>query len=332
MADMACPSGRTPYASPLPSECMAQCTPCTHHPGWMNNFNEPCSLPTYRCASSVCAKAPYVPKALRRANYSGYHARAFVMSAFPATRALAAANVTRSRAVSIEGNPGIFQTPPRHARALKALTSLSGLRRLKLIVGLRDPFDLAFSLWSFLSAIGQEGKRVDVRMSRALAAIEACNDTLYTSPMTLLNLPPKEVEAYRLCLDDRPRSKQHFYLYGGLYALHLLGWLHLGYGGEQFLFVKMKSLPREPAQVPPLQRELASFIGMPPPARALPGVCISATMVTSKGQRLRSHNATVADVKTAFKSSATGRSLQRFLSGHDELLRALMLREKVRVY
>ena len=169
------------------------------------------------------------------------------------TRILSEANVTRDRLVTLEGNPGIFQTPPRHARALKSLTTTEGRHHLKLIVGLRDPFDLAFSLWSFLSAIGQEGKRVELRISRALAAIEACNDTLYQMPTRLMSLSAEELQAYRsaacssallqlsqhlpptlpplpplttpslptttathrTCLDDRPRSKQHFYLYGG---------------------------------------------------------------------------------------------------------------------
>ena len=129
------------------------------------------------------------------------------------TRGLAEANVTPARLAALEGNPGIFQTPPRHARALKSLASEDGRRKLRLIIGLRDPFDLSFSLWSFLSAIGQEGKRVELRMARALAAIDACNDTLYMSPVRLLGLTAHELEVYRSCLDDRPRSKQHFYVY-----------------------------------------------------------------------------------------------------------------------
>ena len=74
-----------------------------------------------------------------------------------------------------------------------------------------------------------------------------------------------ELQAYRTCLDDRPRAKQHFWLYGGLYGLHLLGWLHLGYSGEQFLLVKMGSLPRKAEQVAPLQKELAGRFTVLPP-------------------------------------------------------------------
>ena len=72
--------------------------------------------------------------------------------------------------------------------------------------------------------------------------------------------------------------------------------------------------------------------GLQAPVRAEPGVCISPTMVTTKRQRLRAHNATVSQVKSDFKASETAASLKRFLSGHDALLKALMEREKVRVY
>lgn len=325
---------RVPYDQALPTACHATCEPCTHHPGWMNNFDEACAIGAYKCASNLCANAPYVPKALRRQNFSAHHRRLFTLTAYPSLSALAAANVSASRLASIEGNPGIFQTPPRHARALRALTTSEGQLSLKLIVGLRDPFDLGFSLWSFLSSIGQEGKRVEMRMGRALAAIQACNDSLAEEPMRLLKLSPAELEAYRLCLDDRPRSRQHFYLYGGLYALHLLGWLHMGFKGSQFLFVRMQSLPRQPSQVRPLQAELASFLDLPsPPATPERGVCLSATMVTSKRQKLRAHNgSTVAAVKRDFRESETAQSLFKFLAGHDALLKALFEREKVRVY
>lgn len=148
LRDMACPvaGGRVPYDKPLPSSCLGECKPCTHHPGWVNNVEAPCAISPYRCASLTCAEAPYVPKVLRRQNYSHYHTRAFSLTAYPSLSALSDANVTSSRLSSIEGNPGIFQTPPRHARALAALTTPAGRHRLRLIIGLRDPFDLAFSL------------------------------------------------------------------------------------------------------------------------------------------------------------------------------------------
>ena len=55
-------------------------------------------------------------------------------------------------------------------------------------------------------------------------------------------------------------------------------------------------------------------------------------MITAKGQRIRAHNASVREVKRTFRTSATATSLQRFLTGHDALLRALFARERIRVY
>ena len=323
------------FVKPLPASCLSECAPCALHAGWVNNVEAPCAISSFRCASRTCAEAPYVPKALRRANYSAFHARAFTLTAFPSLESLAAANISARRLASLEGNPGLFQTPPRHARALASLTTATGRLQLKLIIGLRDPFDLAFSLWAFLATIGQEGRRVEQRMGRALAAVQACNDSLADNPMQLLQLSPSALAEYRACLDDRPRSKQHFYLYGGLYALHLLGWLHQGFEGRQFLFVRMASLPRTPAQAAALQRELAAFLDLtvPPQPRAGSGsTCLSASMITAKSQRIRAHNASVRDVKRIFKQSPTAVSLQRFFAGHEALLRALMARERVRLF
>ena len=334
MADAQCEP--TAYDAPLPARCQSTCTPCHHHPGWQDNYDAPCPLASYRCNSPVCADAVYVPKAVRRRlNYSGHHARAFMLTAFVSWSELAAANISRGRVASIEGNPGIFQTPPRHALALHALAAgAAGRARLRLIVGLRDPFDLAFSLWSFLSSIGQEGKRVETRMGRSLEALLGCNATLFEQPGLLPTLPPKAFEAYRACLDERKTSRQHFYVYGGLYALHLLGWLRLGYGGEQFLFVRMASLPRDAASARALQLELARFVGLPAPPdrRGGEGLCLQPTMTTRKAQRLRAHNASVRDVKTSFKASPTATRVHRFLDAHDGLLRQLLETHKVRVY
>ena len=91
--------------------------------------------------------------------------------------------MTRDRLVTLEGNPGIFQTPPRHSRALLSLTLPSRRAQLKFVVGWRDPLDLAFSLWSFLASLGQEGKRVEQRMSRALEVLSSCNAALAAEPL-----------------------------------------------------------------------------------------------------------------------------------------------------
>jgi len=125
-------------------------------------------------------------------------------------------------------------------------------------------------------------------------------------------------QAYRLCLDARPTSRQHFWVFGGLYGLHLLGWLRHGFAPSQFLFVRMASLPRAAADVPALQKELATFLGLsPPPAdSAQSGVCLSATMITSKQVIVRAHGAPVRDVKSAFRASPTARNLSAFLARH----------------
>ena len=52
-----------------------------------------------------------------------------VSSAFASTAELSAVNVSAGRVLSLEGYPGVFQTPPRHARALAALTTPDGRRR-----------------------------------------------------------------------------------------------------------------------------------------------------------------------------------------------------------
>ena len=169
--------------------------------------------------------------------------------------------------------------------------------------------------------------------------------------MLLLDLPPAELAQYRACLDDRPRSKQHFYIYGGLYGLHLLGWLHLGYTGDQCLFVRMASLPRTLEQVARLQMELATFLGLSLDAESFGeahhgpddrkasssrgrerSVCLSATMITAKGQRIRAHNASVREVKKAFRETSVAASLERFFTGHRMLLDALLTRERVHVF
>ena len=46
-----------PYATPLPAECRPTCSPCDLHPGWMNNFDEPCPFPPKPCDSQTCPNA-----------------------------------------------------------------------------------------------------------------------------------------------------------------------------------------------------------------------------------------------------------------------------------
>ena len=175
-------------------------------------------------------------------------------------------------------------------------------------------------------------------MGRSLDALLGCNATLGLQPSLLAVLPPAELDAYRVCLDARKTSRQHFYVYGGLYALHLLGWLRQGYGGDQFLFVRMTSLPRDALSARALQRELAGFLGLPPPSISADGggsdgLCLQPTMTTAKLGRMRAHNgSSVRDVKSAFAASPTAARVHRFLDAHDAVLRHLFERHKVRVY
>ena len=120
-----------------------------------------------------------MPKALRRANFSGHHARLFSVTAFVSTAALAESRIAPSRLSSVEGNPGIFQTPPRHARALAALTTAGGKHRLRLIVGLRDPLDLAFSLWSSAQMLLIQLQTEKVHEKRALVEIAGLSRAQY---------------------------------------------------------------------------------------------------------------------------------------------------------
>ena len=169
---------------------------------------------------------------------------------------------------------------------------------LRFVVGLRGAYDLGFSLWSFLASIGQEGKRVGcasaARSPRSPSATPA-------AAAPLLRPPPAEVAAYRGCLDERPRAKQHFYLQGGLYALHLLGWIAQGFAPSQFLLVRMSSLPRAPAQAR-APEALAAFVGCrrPSDSAATARLCLGSSMVTRKQHRVKMHNgSTVAQPSLA---------------------------------
>ena len=48
--------------------------------------------------------------------------------------------------------------------------------------------------------------------------------------------------------------------------------------------------------------------------------------------KVRAHNATVREVKRAFRESPTAAELRAFLDGHTRLLQTLLTREGVRVY
>jgi len=108
----------------------------------------------------------------------------------------------------------------------------------------------------------------------------------------------------------------------------------MGFRGEQFLFVRMTSLPRDEKTASALQAELSSFLGMglEQDYAASGGLCLGQSMVTSKKSRLRAHNATVKAVKSSFKATQAANDLKTFLDGHDQMLKLLLQRERVRVY
>ena len=59
-----------------------------------------------------------------------------------------------------------------------------------------------------------------------------------------------------------------------------------------------------------------------------PFVCLSVCL-----QRLRAHGgATVKQVKRDYLASAAAAELRRFFAGHDEALKQLLARERVRVF
>ena len=108
---------------------------------------------------------------MRKRNFSAAHARAYGVTAFPSWRALAEANVSVDRVMTVEGNPSLWHSAAVHAPQLVALTTAAGRRALRFIVGLRPPYELAFSLWSFLSQIGREGRTLPAAMGEVRAEV-----------------------------------------------------------------------------------------------------------------------------------------------------------------
>ena len=100
-----------------------------------------------------------------------------------------------------------------------------------------------------------------------------------------------------------------------LYALNFLAWLP-HFRGDQFLFVRNEALPRDAAQATALQRALATFLGLPPPAADRGKLCLNANFVTNKGKVVRAHNATIAEVKGTLAASKEGREVKAFFDAH----------------
>merc|ERR1712228_542909 len=112
----------------------------------------------------------------------------------------------------------------------------------------------------------------------------------------------------------------------------------LGFRGEQFMFVRMQALPKTAADSQKLQAALADFmrVDLPKvPSYRRPKAqvaCLSATMTTRQQQLVRSHNASVVDVKRHFRSSNAATALRTFLDSHNSVLKHLIQRERVRIF
>jgi hypothetical protein len=112
--------------------------------------------------------------------------------------------------------------------------------QVRFVVGLRDPLDLYFSLWSFMMSIGKEKSHLRVMCDNALTSVRKCHRTgTRVDPPTLYarRSLSQQTRDYWRCLRNVP------YLTGGLYALPLL-MLTAHFDGRQVLFVPMETLPR----------------------------------------------------------------------------------------
>ena len=325
------------YAKPLPEECAQTCRPCEGMDAAVRGAAGAgaCSaaLRPYRCSSPQCREG-YVPKWLRQRNYSAQYARAYAVSALPHRAALRAANVTADRVAVLEGQPRLWGSRVSGAR-LAALAALSsrGHAALRFVVGLRDPFELMFSLWSFLYTLGRMPGRVEPTVGRALAHVRGCNATLFAAPARVLRTPEAELAEYHYCVREGKAAERanSFLVHDSLYALNFLAWLP-HFRGDQFLFVRNEALPRDAAQATALQRALATFLGLPPPAADRGKLCLNANFVTNKGKVVRAHNATIAEVKGTLAASKEGREVKAFFDAHHALLPELVRREGASVY
>ena len=219
------------YAKPLPEECAQTCRPCEGMDAAVRGAAGAgaCSaaLRPYRCSSPQCREG-YVPKWLRQRNYSAQYARAYAVSALPHRAALRAANVTADRVAVLEGQPRLWGSRVSGAR-LAALAALSsrGHAALRFVVGLRDPFELMFSLWSFLYTLGRMPGRVEPTVGRALAHVRGCNATLFAAPARVLRTPEAELAEYHHCVREGKAAERSnsFLVHDSLYALNFLAWL-----------------------------------------------------------------------------------------------------------
>ena len=148
-----------------------------------------------------------------------------------------------------------------------------------------------------------------------------------------MRTPEAELAEYHHCVREGKAAERSnsFLVHDSLYALNFLAWLP-HFRGDQFLFVRNEALPRDAAQATALQRALATFLGLPPPAADRGKLCLNANFVTDKGKVVRAHNATIAEVKGTLAASKEGREVNAFFDAHHALLPELVRREGASVY
>ena len=166
----------------LPTACHATCEPCDTIQA-MNNLTKPAPLEPTRVRLQSVRQRTVRPEGAAPPKFQRtHHRRIFTLTAipsyFPVYSALAAANVSRLAPRLHRGQSRHLPDATAPRTRFRALTTSEGQLSLKLIVGLRDPLDLGFAAWSFLSSIGQEGTAGrDAHGDVLSPRFEACNDS-----------------------------------------------------------------------------------------------------------------------------------------------------------
>ena len=330
--------------------------PHQHHRRSEDAQQQAAQLPPFACDSRVCTPT-YVSRKFRTSaamNFSAHLRRAWSVSAVPHWRAVDAAGVSRRRLRTLEGKPSIWgseinaemilalvggsssgqssssaHAPPQqqHAPLVPVPGMVPGGRdAVRFVVGLRNPVDLYFSLWSFLTSIGRgtpHGFRTLVSPSYTLQPLRRCNATLLDDVSGVLGMADATRRAYARCINRVP------FVTGSTYAVQLLTFLDR-FRGDQLLFVPMALLPRTEAQAQHLQEALGAFVGVPLPRTNRPRLCLQKKLVTK--EFLRSENATTRDLKARFVASPTGRAVSAYFLADHALLPGLIVRHGVAVY
>ena len=279
-----------------------------------------------RCGADVARKF----RTSASMNFSAHLRRAWAVSAVPHWRAVDAAGVSRHRLRTLEGKPSIWGSA-NNAAMISALASSHALvpggpSSVRFVVGLRDPVDLYFSLWSFLTSIGRgtpHGFATILSPAYTLHPVRRCNATLFDDISGVLSMETEARRAYARCINRVP------FVTGSTYAVQLLTFLD-SFRGEQLLFVPMPLLPRTEAQAQHLQHALGAFVGVRLPRANRPRLCLQKKLVTR--EFLRSENATTRDLKERFVASPTGRAVSAYFRADHALLPGLIARHGVAIY